>query len=259
MKSDKSLDILKRVILTILLFVLYILIIYLSEHIFLTDVWSEEIEKTINFFCIYISMILTVVYNLIAKRFLNLDYDKAGDYILSLVVFALANIIYCYIVPMPWEEYGMFGSTVVRIRLSLLSLSMYMFGNSLYILIRFVMRSIRNREHMNMMKRVVLAIVLYIIYYTLSSEEFFFAFLIFITFLVYYPFSIFLLNNTGEYIQDNMVSMSIYFCTIGIRCFDFDWLYGGSIVVVSLFSYLWWCFMYFVIRRILYSIRNKQR
>lgn len=256
MKSDKSLDILKRVILTILLFVLYILIIYLSEHIFLTDVWSEEIEKTINFFCIYISMILTVVYNLIAKRFLNLDYDKAGDYILSLVVFALANIIYCYIVPMPWEEYGML---VVRIRLCLLSLSMYMFGNSLYILIRFVMRSIRNREHMNMMKRVVLAIVLYIIYYTLSSEEFFFAFLIFITFLVYYPFSIFLLNNTGEYIQDNMVSMSIYFCTIGIRCFDFDWLYGGSIVVVSLFSYLWWCFMYFVIRRILYSIRNKQR
>lgn len=173
MKSDKNLDILKRVILTILLFVLYILIIYLSEHIFLTDVWSEEIEKTINFFCIYISMILTVVYNLIAKRFLNLDYEKAGDYILSLVVFALANIIYCYIVPIPWEEYGMFGSTVVRIRLSLLSLSMYMFGNSLYILIRFVMRSIRNREHMNMMKRVVLAIVLYIIYYTFSSEEFF--------------------------------------------------------------------------------------
>lgn len=258
MKSDKSLDVLKRIILTIILFAVYILIINILDRIFLTEEWSEEIEKNISFFCIYVSVIFTVIYNLIAKRFLNLDYEKAGDYILSFVVFALANIIYCYIVPMPKEEYGWFDSTFDCIWLSLQPLSMYMFGNSLYIMICFVMRSIRNREYKNMIKRAVLAIVLYIIYYALSSEEYFFAFLICITFLVYYPFSIFLLDNTDEYIQDNMVTMSIYFCTIGIRCFDFDWIYGGLIVVVSLVSYLWWCFIHFAIIRILYSIRNKQ-
>lgn len=259
MKSDKSLDILKRVILTNILFVLYILIINLSKRIFLTEGWSEEIDKTINVFCVYVSMILTVIYNLIAKRFLNLDYEKAGDCILSLVVFVLANIFYCYTVPMPWEDWGWFGSTFVRFELSLQSLSMYVFGNCVYTLICYFLRSIRNKKNMDMAKRAVLAIVLYIIYYTLSSEEYIPVFLVCITSLVYYLFSIFFLENSDGYIRGNMVSMSVYFCIIGVRYVAFGVLYSGLIITVSLFLYLCWCFIHFVIRRIQYSIRNKQR
>lgn len=154
---------LKTTIPVIVLFIIYLCIWNVAESVFYSGEYNDYL------FCISMAVIVTPMYYFVCMKSLGIGFEREINYVIQAGVFLSVVVLYSFLWPV--EDYGYFQGLECIERLIRYSL-MYLIGSAVYALVYYVVCSIRKGMYWDILRRLVSAILIFMVYSYLSEGIF---------------------------------------------------------------------------------------
>lgn len=277
----KKICLLKRIILTVVLYAVYVA--FYEAMTGLDDVIKSEFFYVKMLLCTCMAVIITPIYYFVSIRILKLEFKRIRDYIPGIVVFLLADVLFC-VFYMYYESvkdpspFSGLGSVLIFFD----CLSMYLIGNCAYALSSYLIYNIRNKMYGDILKKVVsaiLALLLYspFVFYVLWMERvevsniyrlipYGFIFIDLVVTAIFHLICRKGLKVSSEKIKDHVVLLSFFVCVATVLYFSLyfiinDEYFGFYLEKVTnryIHKYIKANVIYFLIKKIFCSFKKKK-